>query len=126
VVPATLSCIAVIISIWRNSNLPQYFRSLAAGTTGLLVCQILLGVATFKLHLQVAPLTVIHQAIGAILLGMLVVLTVLLSQINRSVSIVRRSIPSDLQLDLNCHNLDVAAVKNIPHPYICKSFSIHL
>ncbi len=84
VVPATLSCIAVIISIWRNSNLPQYLRSLAAGTAGLLVCQILLGVATFKLHLQVAPLTVIHQVIGAILLGTLVMLTVSLWRINNS------------------------------------------
>jgi heme a synthase len=91
VVPATLSCIAVIISIWRNSNLPQYFRSLAVGTAGLLGCQILLGVATFKLHLQVATLTVIHQAIGAVLLGILVVLTVLLSQINHS-NIDRRAI----------------------------------
>jgi heme a synthase len=84
VVPATLSCIAVIIMVWRNSHLPQYLRKLAVGTAGLLVCQILLGVATFKLHLQVAPLTVVHQTIGAMLLGTLVVLTVSLWQINNS------------------------------------------
>jgi cytochrome c oxidase assembly protein subunit 15 len=36
-----------------------------------------LGVATFKLRLQVEPLTVAHQATGAALLGTLLVLTVL-------------------------------------------------
>jgi cytochrome c oxidase assembly protein subunit 15 len=44
---------------------------------GLLILQLLLGVATFRLHLQVEPLTVSHQAIGATLLGTLVVFTVL-------------------------------------------------
>jgi heme a synthase len=78
VVPATLSCVAVIIAIWRNPNLPKFYRSLAKAIGGLLIAQILLGVATFKLHLQVEPLTVTHQAIGAILLGTLVVVTGLL------------------------------------------------
>jgi cytochrome c oxidase assembly protein subunit 15 len=40
------------------------------------VLQILLGVATFRLHLQVEPLTVAHQAVGAALLGALVAFTV--------------------------------------------------
>ncbi len=75
VVPATLSCVAVVVAIWRNPNTPKYCRDLATLTGGLLVAQILLGVATFKLHLQVEPLTVTHQAIGALLLGTLVVLT---------------------------------------------------
>jgi heme a synthase len=75
VIPATLSCVAVIVVIWLNANLPKYCRNLATLTGALLVVQILLGVATFKLHLQVEPLTVIHQAIGALLLGTLVVLT---------------------------------------------------
>ncbi|WP_309741391.1 heme A synthase [Chamaesiphon sp. OTE_20_metabat_361] len=78
VVPATLSCVAVIIAIWRNSNLPTFYRSFALTIGGLLLVQILLGVATFKLHLQVEPLTVTHQAIGATLLGTLVVVTGLL------------------------------------------------
>jgi cytochrome c oxidase assembly protein subunit 15 len=43
----------------------------------LLGLQILLGVATFRLHLQVEPLTVAHQAVGAALLGVLVGFTVL-------------------------------------------------
>jgi heme a synthase len=78
VVPATLSCIATIFVIWRNTNSPKSCRNLVTLTGGLLVAQILLGVATFKLHLQVEPLTVAHQAIGATLLGTLVLLTGLL------------------------------------------------
>ena len=81
VVPATLSCVAVIVTLWRNPNLPKYCRSLANLTGGLVLAQILLGVATFKLHLQVAPLTVAHQSIGALLLGTLVVMTGLLWRI---------------------------------------------
>jgi heme a synthase len=81
VVPATLSCVAVIVTIWRNPNLPKYCRSLANLTGGLLLAQILLGVATFKLHLQVEPLTVAHQSIGAVLLGTLVVTTGILWRI---------------------------------------------
>jgi heme a synthase len=81
VVPATLSCVAVIVTIWRNPNSPKYCRSLANLTGGLLLAQILLGVATFKLHLQVEPLTVAHQSIGAVLLGTLVVTTGLLWRI---------------------------------------------
>ena len=77
VVPATLSCLAVIITIWRNPNLPKYLYNLAALTGGLLISQVLLGTATFKLHLQVETLTVAHQSIGAILLGTLVIITVL-------------------------------------------------
>ncbi len=78
VVPATLSSIAVIFALWRNPTFPKYYRQLATIAGSLLIIQILLGVATFKLHLQVAPLTVIHQSVGAMLLGTLVVLTVLL------------------------------------------------
>ena len=78
VVPATLSSIAVVVLVWRNQTLPKYYRQLAAIVSGLLISQILLGVATFKLHLQVETLTVIHQSVGAMLLGTLVVLTVLL------------------------------------------------
>jgi cytochrome c oxidase assembly protein subunit 15 len=43
----------------------------------LLILQILLGIATFRLHLQVEPLTVSHQSVGAALLGTLVAFTVL-------------------------------------------------
>jgi heme a synthase len=78
VVPATLSCVAVAIVIWRNPNLPKYYNTFANIISGLLVFQILLGTATFRLHLQVETLTVAHQSIGAMLLGTLVVVTALL------------------------------------------------
>jgi heme a synthase len=83
VVPATLGSIAVIVAIWRNPLLPNYLRSLAVLLGGLLIAQIMLGIATFKLHLQVELLTVTHQSIGAILLGTLVVITSLLWWLNR-------------------------------------------
>jgi heme a synthase len=84
VVPATLSSVAVIITIWRNPILPKYFFVLANLTGGLLISQILLGIATFKLHLQVELLTVIHQSIGAMLLGTLIIIAVLLWRLNDS------------------------------------------
>jgi heme a synthase len=84
VVPATLSSIVVIISIWRNPILPKYMLVLANLTGGLLITQICLGIATFKLHLQVEPLTVIHQSIGAMLLGTLVIITVLLWRLSKA------------------------------------------
>jgi heme a synthase len=83
VVPATLSCIAVIVTIWRNPNAPKYCFDLAKIVGGFLICQILLGTATFRLHLQVETLTVAHQSIGAMLLGTLVILTVLLWRQNQ-------------------------------------------
>jgi heme a synthase len=52
-------------------------RGLGSGVALLLVLQIALGAATFRLHLQAAPLTVAHQSIGALLLGTLVVFTTL-------------------------------------------------
>ena len=60
-------------------------RKLANLAGGLLILQLLLGFATFRLHLQVEPLTVTHQAVGATLLGTLVVFTVLALR-DRSIS----------------------------------------
>lgn len=77
VVPATLATLAVVFMAWRTPALHPTLRQLANTAGGLLVLQILLGVATFRLHLQVEPLTITHQAVGAALLGTLVVFTVL-------------------------------------------------
>lgn len=77
VVPATLATIAVVVMAWRTPALHPTLRQLANLAGWLLVCQIALGVATFRLHLQVEPLTVAHQAVGAALLGSLVAFTVL-------------------------------------------------
>ncbi len=77
VVPATLATLAVVVMAWRTPALHPTLRQLANMAGGLVVLQIILGVGTFWLHLQVEPLTVAHQAIGAALLGTLVGFTVL-------------------------------------------------
>jgi cytochrome c oxidase assembly protein subunit 15 len=77
VVPATAATVAVGVMAWRTPALHPTLRQLANLAAGLVVLQIILGVATFWLHLQVEPLTVAHQAIGAALLGTLVAFTVL-------------------------------------------------
>ncbi len=77
VAPPTLATLAVVFLSWRKPALHPALRQLASLAGGLLVLQIVLGVATFRLHLQVEPLTVAHQAVGAALLGSLVTFTVL-------------------------------------------------
>lgn len=76
VFPATITTLAVVIISWRSPGLNPLLRQLATWAGFLVFLQIILGVATFKLHLQVEPLTVSHQAIGAALLGTLVAFTV--------------------------------------------------
>ena len=76
-VPPTIATLAVVFISWRTPALHPALRKLANLAGGLLILQLLLGVATFRLHLQVEPLTVSHQAIGATLLVTLVVFTVL-------------------------------------------------
>jgi len=77
VVPPTLATLAVVWLSWRTPALHPTLRYLANLALGCLILQILLGVATLRLHLQVEPLTVAHQAVGATLLGILVAFTVL-------------------------------------------------
>jgi heme a synthase len=76
-VPPTIATLAVVFISWRTPALHPALRRLANISGGLLLIQILLGIATFRLHLQVEPLTVLHQAVGATLLGTLVVFAVL-------------------------------------------------
>jgi cytochrome c oxidase assembly protein subunit 15 len=77
IVPATVGSLAVVILAWRTSALHPVLRRLSHWVGICLLAQILIGVATFRLHLQVEPLTVSHQAVGAALLGTLVAFTVL-------------------------------------------------
>ncbi len=77
VLPATLSVLLVGFFAWRTPALHPALRNLAYLALGLLVLQVILGVATFTLHLQVEPLTVAHHTTGATLLGTLVCFTVL-------------------------------------------------
>lgn len=77
VVPPTLATIAVVWFAVKTPGLSRNLRILANSAATLVSLQILLGIATFKLHLQVEPLTVTHQAVGASLLGVLIAFTVL-------------------------------------------------
>lgn len=77
VVPPTLATMTLVFLSWHTPALHPALRRLANMAGGLLVLQVVLGMATFRLHLQVEPLTVAHQAIGAALLGSLVAFTVL-------------------------------------------------
>ena len=77
VLPPTVAVTGLVILVWRTPALDGRLRVLANLAGGLLVLQILLGIATFWLHLQVEPLTVSHQTIGASLLGTLVCFTAL-------------------------------------------------
>jgi cytochrome c oxidase assembly protein subunit 15 len=77
VVPPTLATIALVWLAWRTPALSVAMRKLASLAASLVALQIILGIATFKLHLQVEPLTVTHQTVGATLLGVLVAFSVL-------------------------------------------------
>ena len=77
VFPPTIATLILVFIAQRTPALHPALRQLAQAATALVALQILLGIATFKLHLQVEPLTVTHQAIGATLLGVLVAFTVL-------------------------------------------------
>ncbi|MEL6248698.1 MAG: heme A synthase [Cyanobacteria bacterium J06627_15] len=65
----------LLITVWRTPALDGRLRQLANAAGLLVVVQILLGIATLRLRLQIEPLTVSHQAIGATLLGVLVIFT---------------------------------------------------
>lgn len=72
VVPATAATLWLVWRAWQMPALSGALRQLAAAAGALVALQVLLGIATFKLHLQVEPLTVSHQTFGALLLGCLV------------------------------------------------------
>ncbi|EKU99803.1 uncharacterized protein required for cytochrome oxidase assembly [Leptolyngbya sp. PCC 7375] len=77
IIPASLAVILLAVFVWRTPALDHVLRSQAQLAFGLLILQLILGLATFRLHLQVETLTVCHQAVGAGLLGTLVCFTVL-------------------------------------------------
>jgi cytochrome c oxidase assembly protein subunit 15 len=77
VFPPTILTIVLVWLAWRTPALAAVLRKLANLAAILVALQIALGIATFKFHLQVEPLTVTHQMIGATLLGVLIAFTVL-------------------------------------------------
>ncbi|MEO0375559.1 MAG: COX15/CtaA family protein [Cyanobacteria bacterium P01_A01_bin.17] len=76
VVPAVLSIVVLVVLAMRTAALHPRLRMLTQIMMLLLGLQVVLGVSTLRLHLQVVALTVAHQAIGAALLGSLVLFTV--------------------------------------------------
>ncbi len=77
VVPPTLAIAFLCWQAYRTPQLTKNLKTLWIVAASLVILQISLGIATFSLHLQVEPLTVTHQAVGATLLGVLVAFTVL-------------------------------------------------
>ncbi|NJM18928.1 MAG: heme A synthase [Richelia sp. SM1_7_0] len=76
-IPPTVAILSLVFISRRTPALHPALRKLANYAGGLLILQIILGFATYRLHLQVELLTVAHQLIGASLLGTLVAFTVL-------------------------------------------------
>ncbi|MEM9151348.1 MAG: COX15/CtaA family protein [Cyanobacteria bacterium P01_F01_bin.3] len=77
VVPATLSVLLVLYLSWRTPALHPWLRRLTLAGLGLLLLQVSLGLSTLKFHLQLVTLTVAHQAVGASLLGVCIVYSVI-------------------------------------------------
>lgn len=77
VFPPAIATLVSVVAAWRTPALHPTLRQAANLALVFLLLQIGVGVATFRLHLQVELLTVTHQAIGALLLGSLTVLTAL-------------------------------------------------
>ncbi len=77
VLPATIAVLTLICLTLRKPAVSPLLKRLALGAGLALVAQASLGVAAFKLRLQVEPLTVSHQLVGATLLGLLISFTVI-------------------------------------------------
>jgi cytochrome c oxidase assembly protein subunit 15 len=77
ILPATAAVIALTLTVWRTPALTYPLRRLGNLASMLLVFQLVMGIATFRLRLQVEPLTVAHHTLGAALVGTLVCFTVL-------------------------------------------------
>ncbi|HSM81963.1 MAG TPA: heme A synthase [Nodosilinea sp.] len=77
ILPATAAVLGLTLTVWRTPALTYPLRRLGSLAGVLLVFQLVLGIATFRLRLQVEPLTVAHHTLGAALVGTLVCFTVL-------------------------------------------------
>jgi heme a synthase len=77
VVPASLGVLVLAILVWRQSNLHPLLPRTSLAAVLILGFQVLLGVSTLRLKLQIPAVTIAHQAMGALLLGCLVAFSVL-------------------------------------------------
>ncbi|WP_017327281.1 heme A synthase [Synechococcus sp. PCC 7336] len=75
IIPASLAALTVAIATWLTPDKTPLLDRLSQLAGLLLATQLAVGSATFRLHLQVEPLTVTHQAVGAALLGTLLAYT---------------------------------------------------
>jgi cytochrome c oxidase assembly protein subunit 15 len=83
VIPATLLSLMVGVVALRQRRAMPWLGRWGHGVLILLALQLGVGVATYQLRLQVEPLTVTHQAVGALLLGSLVALATLLQRTHK-------------------------------------------
>lgn len=77
IVPTSAAVLALTLTVWRTPALTFHLRRLGNLASMFLAFQLVLGIATFRLRLQVEPLTVAHHTLGAALVGTLVCFTVL-------------------------------------------------
>jgi len=77
IIPVCTLVVAVGVWGWYGKSIDSLFKKLGLLGIGCLGLQVAIGVATYRLHLQVEPLTIAHQSVGALLLGSMIVLTVL-------------------------------------------------
>lgn len=77
VVPPTVAILGLLLVAWRTPALHPWLRRITQLIGTLLAFQVLLGIATLQLRLQVEPLTVTHHTIGAALVGSLTIFTAL-------------------------------------------------
>ncbi len=77
IVPASTAVLVLTWTVWRTPALTYPLRRLGNLASALLVLQLVMGIATYWLRLQVEPLTVAHHTLGAALVGTLVCFTVL-------------------------------------------------
>ena len=77
VIPATLASVVLVVTVWLSKAIASVLRLVATIAGVLVIAQVAIGYATYKLHLQVEPLTIAHQATGSALLGTLVCFAVL-------------------------------------------------
>ena len=84
VIPTTLAVIGLVILALRSPTLPKRLRQGIHLVGVIMAGQLLIGYGTFRLHLQVEPLTILHQFVGALLLGSIVLFTVLAYRISHA------------------------------------------
>lgn len=86
VVPPTIAILGLLLVAWRTPALHPWLRRLTVVIGTLLAGQIVLGIATLQLHLQVEPLTITHHTVGASLTAALMAFTVLAWRDRRAVA----------------------------------------